>query len=239
MDKLDVFNKDALKLLHQNKFLSQLIKLELTNLHIQDIHVPDDFLNSQINKLWKNLNVSNEEEFDKWLISKKFEKCFVLGKLTEEFRINKFADEQYSKKVDAYFIKRKEHFDQSVYSLLRIKDPNKAKELYFRILEGESDFGEIAKSFSEGPEKLTRGIIGPLPLLQAHPLVAKLLRSSKPGELRKPIIVDGWSIIVRLEELQPAKLDQEMRIRLARELFENWIEEQASSKIDELLSKID
>ena len=239
MEKFNVFNKDALKLLHQNKLLSQIVKSEITTQVIENVDVPEDYLKSQVNKLWNNLKIKTEEEFDTWLISKKFEKNFVVRKLTEEFRIKKLAEENYARKVDAHFIKRKEQLDQTVYSLLRLKDSNKARELYFRILEGESDFSEIAKTFSEGPEKLTRGIIGPLPLLQAHPLVAELLRSSKPGELRKPIIVDGWSLVVRLEEFQPAKLDQEMRIRLARELFENWIEEQASSKIEELLSKID
>ena len=41
------------------------------------------------------------------------------------------------------------------------------------------------------------------------------------------------------EAAEAAKLDEEMRIRLARELFESWIEEQASSKLDQILSNID
>ena len=239
MESLNVFNKDALKILHQNKLLLLIIKTELTSQAIENIDPPQSLIESQLKELWKNLKVTNEEEFDTWLNSKKLEKSFVLGKLTEEFRIQKLSVDKFGNKVDAHFIKRKEHLDQVVYSLIRLKDTNQAKELYYRILEGESDFGDVAKSFSEGPEKLTRGIVGPMPLLQAHPYMAKLLRSSQPGELRKPKIIDGWSIIVRLEVLQSAKLDEEMRIRLARELFESWIEEQASSKVDQILSKID
>ena len=37
--------------------------------------------------------------------------------------------------------------------MVRVKDHFLANELYLRLVEGESDFAEISKEFSLGPEK--------------------------------------------------------------------------------------
>jgi hypothetical protein len=37
-----------------------------------------------------------------------------------------------------------------------------------------------------------------------------------------------WLLIVRLEKLMPAQLDESMRQRLLGELFEAWLQEQLS-----------
>lgn len=126
-------------------------------------------------------------------------------------------------KVDNYFLTRKAHLDQVVYSLIRTKDMGLAQEIYFRILEGEQSFAELAREYSQGAEAKTSGLLGPVPLTQPHPAISKLLSVSQPGQLWAPRPLAEWVVIIRLEKLIPAQLDKSMRRRLQDELFENWL----------------
>jgi parvulin-like peptidyl-prolyl isomerase len=101
-----------------------------------------------------------------------------------------------------------------------------AQELYFRILEGEQTFGELAREYSQGPEAQTDGLIGPVELSVPHPTLAQMLTLSQPGQLCPPTRVGEWLVIVRLEKFIPAQMDDAMRRRLFNECFNTWLQEQ-------------
>jgi parvulin-like peptidyl-prolyl isomerase len=65
--------------------------------------------------------------------------------------------------------------------------------------------------------------------LQAHPNLAELLRTSRPGQLQAPLRIEQWWLVVRLESLRSASFDAEMRQRMSRELFDEWVEEEVRS----------
>ena len=140
--------------------------------------------------------------------------------------VEKFKTATWGRKVDSYFMTRKTSLDQVVYSLLRTKDIGLAQELYFRIQEGEQSFAELAREYSQGSEAKTGGLLGPVPLSQPHPAISKLLSVSKVGQLWPPRPLAEWFVVIRLEKLIPAQLDQPMRRRLLDELFETWLQEQ-------------
>ena len=106
-----------------------------------------------------------------------------------------------------------------------------AQELFLRIDGGESNFGDLAAKYSEGPERNTKGIVGPVSMTQAHPSVAELLRTSKPGLLLHPIQLGEWWIVLRLESYRPASFDEVMAERLSRELFDLWVNEELTRKM--------
>ncbi|MBD2307358.1 peptidylprolyl isomerase [Chroococcidiopsis sp. FACHB-1243] len=140
--------------------------------------------------------------------------------------IEKFKQDTWSAKVESYFMSRKAAFDQAIFSLLRTTDGLLAQEIYFRILEGEQTFAEMAQQYSKGSEANTAGVIGPVPLSQLNPTLAKILSIGQPGQLWRPTRIENWFTIVRLEKLLPAQLDANMRQRLLNEMFETWLNEQ-------------
>ena len=143
-----------------------------------------------------------------------------------QFKISKFQKNNWSNQIDSYFLERKNQLDRVSYSLIRTKDAGLAQELYFRILEGEQTFAELAREYSEGPEAETNGFLGPIALGNAHPMIARQLFFSQPGQLSAPIEIEEWFVIVRLEKSMPAQLNDSMRQRLLNELFEIWLHEQ-------------
>jgi parvulin-like peptidyl-prolyl isomerase len=130
--------------------------------------------------------------------------------------------------LESHFLKRKGQLDQVVYSLIRTKNKGIAEELYFRLEEQEQTFAELACEYSQGSEAQAGGIIGPVELGSIHPSLAQLLSISQPGQLWRPMPLGEWLLIVRLEKLIPVQLDELMRQRLLRELFEAWLQERLS-----------
>ncbi|PSB21376.1 peptidylprolyl isomerase [filamentous cyanobacterium CCP2] len=145
---------------------------------------------------------------------------------TRGVRIEKFKQETWAPKLESYFLSRKNQLDKVIYSLIRTKDMGIAQELYFRILEGEQSLGELARTYSQGPEAQTDGLIGPVELSVPHPTLAQLLTLSQPGQLCPPTRVGEWLVLVRLEKFIPAQLDEAMRRRLLDECFNTWLSDQ-------------
>lgn len=146
-------------------------------------------------------------------------------------QIAQHCGEHFQHRAEQRFLARKQQLDQVVYSLLRVESGALAQELYLRIAEGEADFAELAAQYSKGPEKATRGVVGPVPILQAHPTLAERLRTSRPGQLSPPLMIEQWWLVVRLEVMRPATFDSAMQERMGRELFEEWVEEQVSQLV--------
>lgn len=145
---------------------------------------------------------------------------------TRDLRVEKYKRQTWGPKLESYFLSRKDRLDKVIYSLIRTQDIGIAQELYFRILEGEQSFAELARTYSQGPESQTDGLIGPVELSVPHPTLAQLLTLSQPGQLSPPTRVGEWIVLVRLERFIPAQLDESMRRRLLNECFNEWLQNQ-------------
>lgn len=173
-------------------------------------------------------HINSESDREAWLQKQgmtfeEMEDLAVRPMLLEKFKVDTWGS-----KVESYFINRKANFDQVIFSLLRTPDGLLSQEIYFRILEGEESFSQLAGQYSKGPEANTGGVIGPVPLSNLNPSLAKILRVSKPGQLWSPTRIEEWFAIVRLEKFLPASLDEAMRQRLLNEMFETWLQDQIS-----------
>ena len=155
----------------------------------------------------------------------------LMWQLELPHRIQRHTQQTFSAKAEQRFLERKNSLDQVVYSLLRLKDGFLARELYLQIAEAESDFAELAARFAEGPERTTRGVMGPVPLTQAHPALAERLRTNPPGTLLEPFQIEQWWLVVRLERYFPANFDEAMAARMCSELFEEWVQEEVALKM--------
>jgi parvulin-like peptidyl-prolyl isomerase len=145
-----------------------------------------------------------------------------------ELKIEKFKQATWGTKLESYFLQCKPQLDKVIYSLIRTKDAEVAQELYFRIKAGEQTFAECASVYSQGAEAQTQGMLGPVTISQPHPAIAQKLTISQPGQLWPPMKLDEWFVIVRLEKLIPAQLDDAMRSTLLNHLFETWLAEEMS-----------
>lgn len=180
----------------------------------------------QLVRQWlEQRGVNSEADLADWLQLQGLEPDDLQVIATQEARLQRFCRHRWSDEVALQFLRRKTELDQVVYSLLRTADPDLAQELHQRLLEGEASFADLAEAHGEGRERLSRGLIGPLPLAAAHPEIAGRLRISEPGQLWPPFeAADVW-VLLRLEERLPAHLNAETRAQMLMELFEAWVQE--------------
>ncbi|MBD2518280.1 tetratricopeptide repeat protein [Nostoc sp. FACHB-973] len=163
------------------------------------------------------------EQKQDWLVKHYLTEEKLQNWATRPLRLEKYQQARWGDQLHSYFIKQKSQLDRVVYSILRHQNPNLVQELYFRILDGEQSFAELAKQYGQGLEAEVGGLIGPVELGSLPPLVAQSLISSHVGQMRNPIQIGEYLAIVRLEKLIPAQFDLATQKRLLNELLQIWL----------------
>ena len=149
-------------------------------------------------------------------------------------RLWKYARQRFGARAESHFLARKQSLDKVVYSLLRNKDLGLVRELYLQVREGEAEFADLAAEHAEGPERATRGVVGPVPLNQGHPELVDRLVSAQPGVLLEPFAIEDWWVLVRLESQVPATYGPQAAEVMTRELLDTWLEEQVDLRMQSL-----
>ena len=236
-ERLKNVNKNQiLLLLNQYGILPQFAREILIDCAIAEVAIAEDEALGAYKKFYQQHQLNSEEDLQAWLKARGMSREQLQYIATRGLKLAKFQEQTWGNKLESYFLGRKQQLDRVVYSLIRVKDPYLAQELYFRVQEGEQSFSEIAREYSEGPESETGGLLGPVDLGVPHPALAKMLLRIKPGELLPPTRLGDWVVFVRLEKYLPAQLDEGMRQRLLNELFEQWVKTEVPSVMKEQLS---
>ncbi|MEA5513946.1 peptidylprolyl isomerase [Nodularia sp. UHCC 0506] len=183
-------------------------------------------------------SLTNPQQIENWLKLNHIAPAQLQGIATRKLRLEKYKLATWGHKLESYFLTQKSQLDQVTYSLLRTRDMAIAQELYFRIKAKEQSFADIARKYSQGPEAQTGGLIGPMPLSQPHPQLAAKLRASQPGQIMPPMRLGEWVVIVRLEQMIYAKLDDSTRKKLLNDLFQQWLQESLQKTLNQASAKL-
>jgi parvulin-like peptidyl-prolyl isomerase len=233
-DPLEAFPPEALALLQRHNLLRNLVERQVVAAAVGEEPLDASEQEQARKQFFTKNGIADKESLARFLVLNGLTPA-DLGHLIEmPVRIQRHCLEHFQHKAESRFLSRKNQLDRVVYSLLRIKDGFLARELYLQIAAGEANFADLAARYAEGPEKATNGIIGPVPLTQAHPILAERLRIATPGVLQEPFQVAEWWLVVRLENYSPASFDAAMAQQMAAELFNDWVQEETSRKLANL-----
>ncbi|MEM9541968.1 MAG: peptidylprolyl isomerase [Cyanobacteria bacterium P01_E01_bin.42] len=221
-----ISTEEVVPLLEKYQLLPKLVREIIIDRALVSIECPSEELTQAIEGFYKQQKVNSPQQLQAWLRQKQSSIEQVQSAIARSIKLEKFKEKTWGDRLEAYFLERKLEFDKVLYSLLRTQDLGVAQELYFRILEEESEFAPLAKEYSQGVESKTGGIIGPISLSKIHPTLKEMFQRSKPGQLWSPQYIDNWFVVVRLEQFVPAKLDEEVRQKLLDECFSQWLQEQ-------------
>jgi len=219
---------EIISLLARYQMMPQLLREIIIDQAIADITCTPEEQAIACGQFYQKQRILGEKERQAWLQRH----GLTLGQLADlvmrQLKIKKFKRATWESQLESYFLTRKRQLDKVIYSVIHVKDRDLAQELYFQIAEEEQSFAEIARKYSQGPEAQTGGLLGPYEINRVGPPLERLLPISRPGQLWSLPLGD-WVMLVRLEKLIPAQLDESMRERMYQELFETWLEEQCSS----------
>ena len=230
-----VIGDDGRILLQRYGLLQPLVTKMITSQAFADVVDSDPDLNQARLDLLEEKGYDGIEQWPQLLEDVVGTEPEVMTALSNKVRQQTFLREQFLPKAEARFLDRKNELDQVVYSLLRLENRFLAQELYLQIESGESNFADLAKRYAEGPERNTNGIVGPVSLTQAHPVLVEKLRVTQPGVLLEPFRISDWWLVVRLERYSPATFDDEISLKMCQELFAEWQKEQSLHCLKQLV----
>ena len=221
-------------LLDRFNLLKPLVKQMVTSEAISRVEVSDEQLEHARLGLLKQRGLDGKAQWADLLEQLGISEDEVLERLRQGIRRLSFMRERFAPKAEARFLERKNELDQVVYSLLRLENSFLARELYLQIESGESNFADLAKRYAEGPERNTNGIVGPVSLTQAHPVLVEKLRVAQPGVLLEPFRISDWWLVVRLERYSPATFTDQVSDQMCQEMFDLWVDEETAASLKQL-----
>lgn len=233
-DRIQSLPPDTLAFLQRHNLLRKLVRCEVVEETIGTVQLEDGELEQSRQRFKQRHGISNPDLEQAFQRQNGLSDEALAWQMTLPPRISHYVREHFLPKAESHFLERKNQLDQVVYSLIRVGDPYLARELYLRIADEEASFADLAASHSEGPEKAARGLVGPVPLTQAHPALAERLRTTSKGILHEPFRLEKWWLILRLESYRPARFDDAMADRMARELFEQWVDSETNLRLTNL-----
>ncbi len=231
---IEALNADALALLRRHNLLRTLVERQVVDEAVEQASLSEEEQKEARDNFAQRNRLQSPEDIDAYrgrlgLGQEDFDQ-----QILRPYRIQKHCESNFHAKAEAHFLTRKTQLDQVVYSLLRVKDGALARELYLRIANREANFADLAAAHAQGSERSTKGIVGPLPLTQAHPHLAERLRTSSPGLLMEPFRIGEWWLVTRLESYTPATFSPDMAKQMSKELFDVWVREETDSRMNKL-----
>ncbi|MCC5638670.1 peptidylprolyl isomerase [Nostoc sp. CHAB 5844] len=217
---------EIIPLLASYNLVPQFLCESIINSAIESITCTPTEINQALEQFYQHWDLTTENKIQAWCFRYGWNQQKLILLATRKLRIEKFKQTTWGQQIESYFLKRKRQLDKVIYSLIRTENRSTANELFFRINEGEQSFTELAKEYSQGPEADTSGIIGPVEFGSITPNFAQLLYTSQVGVVQSPLPWGNVWVIVRVEKLIPAQLDDFMRQRLLQENFEIWLQQQ-------------
>ena len=206
--------------------LHQVQREECIDHLLDEVNQPDANQLKTLQEQWLQAHeLPNQQALQGWLNQQGLNQENWTELITRPWRWQQWCHGHFKDQLTTYYLKRKPLLDQVSYSLLRVRDKALATELYLRIKEGEATFEQVASEYSAGPERNSGGQLGPVPMQQPLPVLARLLQVSSPGQLWSPKQLENWWIVVRLNQLHTTELDSNTAQQLALELGEQHLEQ--------------
>ena len=233
------FSAEGLALLTRHGLLESLIERMVVSEITRSVELPEATQQTVINDFLRQQNAGSPEALGELIRNSGLSEDAFYDQLFRPARMAQIAQAQFGAKAEARFLGQKGRLDRVVYSLLRLNSQSQAQELYLRIAHGEANFSDLAGRYSEGMERNTNGVIGPVPLNQAHPTLSEKLRAAKPGMLLEPFRIDRWWVVARLERFAPASFDERMGTQMSMELLQEWLKEDTHRRVQDLSGNTD
>ena len=209
--------KEIIPLLNKYGMLSRLVSEDIIDRAIAEIECTPQEI-AIASKLWQHRQSKSKT---------------ALGEIASAIRklkIEKFKQQTWGDGIPAYFTRRKKQLDRVVYSIVKIKSTEIAREIYFRLIEGEQTFTELTQEYAEHPLVKVSEALGWIELGTVPSSIAQQLSSMKIDTISAPILIENCYAILRLDKYVSAQCDRLMEKRLINELFDRWMQQQLTQQ---------
>ncbi|WP_035119405.1 peptidylprolyl isomerase [Cohnella panacarvi] len=126
-------------------------------------------------------------------------------------------------KVDRYFTEHRSRFEAVALSQIVVNERGLARELRFKTMEGEP-FYMLARAYSiDESSRLAGGFIGRKERPQLPKAIEAQAFGAVSGTIAGPLEIDKKFYVIKVEEVYPAELNGDIRARIERIFFDEWL----------------
>lgn len=162
-------SEEVIPLLASYKLIPQLLCEMIIDRAIAPINCTPEEKEQACQQFYQHWGLTSEFQRQDWREQYHLSQQQLEDLATRKLRVEKFKQATWGDQLQSYFFQRKRQLTQVIYSLIRTTNSGLAHEMYFRLQEGEESFVELARTYSEGPEAATGGLMGPVELGTLHP----------------------------------------------------------------------
>ena len=220
----DLRRLEVHELLHQHQLLEPIVQRLAQEQMAEDASFTTEEEEKLFKQAWKGVEgVTPQNNHSEWPENISDEAKKLVSSQLQRLKLQKRLNELYEGEVEPYFLSRRSDLERVTYRAIRVDQLGLAEELYLKLLEKEETFERLAAIHSKGEERLAGGLMGPMYIVDPHPNISKVLRHLAPGEVSRPIQIDKWFVVLRMEQREPASLSHSTRLQLQHELLERQI----------------
>lgn len=153
---------------------------------LSSVIFPEHAMADVISELMKDLDIPPPypSRLDpEWLLTLSAETRVALIESWDDLRLRRWIETNLHERASDHFHQRAADFDRYVYECIQLSDVEMAHKLHQLLAISESNFGQLATRYSEGEERWTRGLVGPVQASALGPELRSLLTRLRPGEI--------------------------------------------------------
>lgn len=240
-DRIEEIKKRVLQTMVDNMLLRQ--EAERLEMEIEDAEVQDRIEEMKTQRGW------DDERLDQMLANEGLDRSSFEKNIREDLMRRRLVGAMVRRKVvvtneeiQTFYKDNQEQFAQEKkvdLRLLAVPSADKAKQLRQRIADGDLDFAQAARQFSQGPAAGQGGDLGWVKWADLAPQWKEVLRSTSPGSMTEPFSLQGQTAILYLEDMQKGQVQplSAVRDRIADTLRGPKFEKQLETYLQRLRDK--
>ena len=199
-------NKDLAEELREMKLLDKLISKRIDNF-VRNILVSENYSGQTDEKLDKEDNISEK----------------LLARISHEW---------FESQVNRYYLEKKDSFERISFQIFRTTIKGIAIEAHQRLTEGEEGWQTIIKRWGLEEEKQNEGKYLQVAPSNINKEIYTTLSRLKKREISEPFRTKGrFFAIVQLLHWKEVKLDNELKVKLERDMYREWVLQRTSELI--------
>jgi parvulin-like peptidyl-prolyl isomerase len=203
--------------------VNYIILQQYANKH--DLSVSQVELQEGFNEFRKKKNLYTTGETNEWLRRHHLS----LDELAEWIRLqqlkNIVREHVTIGKIDKYFFDNRLTFESVTISLILTEELGQARELVFRIEDGE-DFHQLARMYSKHNSRPSGGYVGKMRRHQLTPEQSEAVFGAAIGEVVGPVQDERGHLLIKIEEMVRPELNDITKEEIKDLLYEEWLKSQ-------------
>ena len=231
--KIPITEKEIVSITKRMNLMPSLVRRHIEEEVISLVQLPPEWHENAFQEFLKGEELT-QAKLDSWLNKKGWTKDDLKLHLARPEALYRFSKQRFGPGLEEKYLSNAADMDTVIYSLVRVRDPMLANELWMRLSEEEVSFVDVASIYGEGPEAKRKGIIGPIAFgMLQPPIIRDMLRELAPGEFTSPKNLGEWNILMRLEQLSPSSFDQTTRDSLLKEQLDTFMDNRSIALLNE------